>query len=120
MIEVQSLTRLYGSTVAVKNVSFTINNHEIVGLLGHNGAGKTTVFQLLLRFYDPVAGSVRIDGADVRTADPVDVRRRVALVPQEPAIFAASVRENVRYGIRGPRLRDGGRSARVPVLEHGD
>jgi ATP-binding cassette, subfamily B, bacterial len=69
-----------------------------VALVGPSGAGKTTVFQLLPRFYDPAAGRVRIDGVDLRTADPHDVRRQLALVPQDPVIFAASVLENVRYG----------------------
>ncbi|HSN46450.1 MAG TPA: ATP-binding cassette domain-containing protein, partial [Casimicrobiaceae bacterium] len=66
--------------------------------VGPSGAGKTTVFQLLLRFYDPQAGRVVVDGVDVRTAAPADVRRRIAVVPQDPVIFAASVLENVRYG----------------------
>ena len=69
-----------------------------MALVGPSGAGKTTVFQLLLRFYDPRAGTVRIDGIDVQAADPADVRARIAVVPQEPVIFAASVIENVRYG----------------------
>jgi ATP-binding cassette subfamily B protein len=56
------------------------------------------VFQLLLRFYDPQAGVVRIDGVDAARADPADVRSRIALVPQDPVIFATSVLENVRYG----------------------
>src|SRR5205823_4061150 len=60
--------------------------------------GKTTVFQLLLRFYDPQAGAVRIDGVDLRMADPHAVRQQLALVPQDPVIFATSVLENVRYG----------------------
>ena len=71
---------------------------EKVALVGPSGAGKTTVFQVLLRFYDPQSGAVRIDGVDLRAADPQDVRRRLALVPQEPVLFAASVSENVRYG----------------------
>jgi ATP-binding cassette subfamily B protein len=70
---------------------------EKVALVGPSGAGKTTVFQLLLRFYDPQSGAVRIDGIDLRTADPAQARARVALVSQEPVIFAASVLENVRY-----------------------
>jgi len=71
---------------------------EKVALVGPSGAGKTTVFALLLRFYDPQHGAVRIDGVDVRAAAPTDVRARLAIVPQDPVIFAASVIENVRYG----------------------
>ena len=69
-----------------------------MALVGPSGAGKTTVFQLLLRFYDPQAGRVRIDGIDLLAADPRDVRRQLALVPQDPVIFASTVLENVRYG----------------------
>jgi len=71
---------------------------ERVALVGPSGAGKTTVFQLLLRFYDPQAGRVLLDGVDVKRADPRAVRQRFAVVPQEPVIFATSVWENVRYG----------------------
>ena len=74
---------------------------EKLALVGPSGAGKTTVFQLLLRFYDPQDGVVRIDGVDVRSADPRHVRARLAVVPQDPVIFAASVFENVRYGRLG-------------------
>jgi len=74
---------------------------EKVALVGPSGAGKTTVFQLLLRFYDPQVGVVRIDGVDLATADPRDVRRQLALVPQDPVIFASTVLENVRYGRPG-------------------
>ena len=74
---------------------------EKVALVGPSGAGKTTVFALLLRFYDPQEGTVAIDGVDVRAADPAEVRARLAVVPQDPVIFAASVAENVRYGRPG-------------------
>jgi ATP-binding cassette subfamily B protein len=70
---------------------------ETVALVGPSGAGKTTVFQLLLRFYDPDAGVVRLDGVPLTTADPAAIRSRIALVPQEPVIFATNVVENVRY-----------------------
>src|SRR5215471_1416025 len=83
---------------ALRSLSLRVAAGERVALVGPSGAGKTTVFQLLLRFYDPQSGTVRIDGVDVRRADPRAVRGRIAVVPQEPVIFAASVWENVRYG----------------------
>lgn len=83
---------------ALDGLTLRVEPGERVALVGPSGAGKSTVFQLLLRFYDPQEGVVRLDGIDLRCADPVAVRARMALVPQEPAIFAASVRENVRYG----------------------
>jgi len=83
---------------ALDRLTLDVRAGEKVALVGPSGAGKTTVFQLLLRFYDPQAGVVRIDGVDLRTADPEAVRRRLALVPQDPVIFATSVLENVRYG----------------------
>ncbi|MFO1309803.1 MAG: ABC transporter transmembrane domain-containing protein [Burkholderiales bacterium] len=88
-------------TAALDAFSLAVRPGERVALVGPSGAGKTTVFQLLLRFYDPQAGAVRIDGVDVRDADPADVRRRIAVVPQDPVIFAASVLDNVRYGRPG-------------------
>ena len=83
---------------ALDRLSLDVRSGEKVALVGPSGAGKTTVFQLLLRFYDPQAGAVRIDGVDLRTVDPAAARHRLALVPQDPVIFAASVLENVRYG----------------------
>jgi ATP-binding cassette, subfamily B, bacterial len=83
---------------ALVDFTLRVTPGEKLALVGPSGAGKSTLFQLLLRFYDPVAGAVRIDGVDLREADPADVRSRVAVVPQEPAIFAASVWDNVRYG----------------------
>ena len=83
---------------ALDDMTLRVEPGERVALVGPSGAGKSTVFQLLLRFYDPQDGVVRLDGVDLRRADPAAVRARMALVPQEPAIFAASVRENVRYG----------------------
>jgi ATP-binding cassette subfamily B protein len=71
---------------------------ERVALVGPSGAGKSTVFALLLRFYDPQGGSIRVGGVDIRAMDPRALRRLIAVVPQEPVLFAASVLENVRYG----------------------
>ncbi len=83
---------------ALANVSFRIEPGETVAIVGPSGAGKTTIFQLLLRFYDPQFGLIRIDGHDVRTLDPQDWRGRIGLVPQEPVIFSTSAFENIRIG----------------------
>ena len=85
-------------TAALDHFSLSVQSGEVVALVGPSGAGKTTVFQLLLRFYDPSSGRVTMDGVDARTADPRELRRRVAVVSQDPVIFASSVLENVRYG----------------------
>ena len=86
------------SDPALRSLTVRVRAGERVALVGPSGAGKTTVFQLLLRFYDPQSGAVLVDGVDARRADPRAVRGRIAVVPQEPVIFAASVWENVRYG----------------------
>ena len=83
---------------ALDGFSLEVRSGETVALVGPSGAGKTTVFQLLLRFYDPESGEVRFDGVNVRNADPADLRARIGLVPQEPVIFSGSVLENIRYG----------------------
>jgi ATP-binding cassette subfamily B protein len=85
-------------TAALTDFSIDVSRGEKVALVGPSGAGKSTVFQLLLRYYDPDSGTIALDGVDVRNADPRAARRRIALVPQDPVIFAASVAENVRYG----------------------
>jgi ATP-binding cassette subfamily B protein len=86
------------NVLALDSFSLSVGAGENLALVGPSGAGKTTVFALLLRFYDPQGGVVRVDGVDVRAAHPAAVRERIALVPQDPVIFAASVLENVRYG----------------------
>jgi ATP-binding cassette subfamily B protein len=85
-------------TPALSEFSLSVSRGEKVALVGPSGAGKSTVFQLLLRYYDPSSGSIMLDGVELRNADPRELRSRIALVPQEPVIFAASVAENVRYG----------------------
>lgn len=85
-------------SAALNNFSLHAAPGEKIALVGPSGAGKTTVFQILMRFYDPLAGSVRVDGVEVRDADPQVLRGRIGVVPQDPVIFAADAWENIRYG----------------------
>ncbi|MCB2159641.1 MAG: ATP-binding cassette domain-containing protein, partial [Rhodobacteraceae bacterium] len=83
---------------ALDGVDLAVSPGETVALVGPSGAGKTTVIQLLQRFYDPDRGRVTIDGIDLRDMARADFRRAIALVPQDPVVFAASARENIRFG----------------------
>lgn len=85
-------------TSALDGFSLELRPNERLAVVGPSGAGKTTIFQLAQRFYDPEQGSVSLDGVNLRDADPADVRQRIAMVPQEVVIFAASARDNLRYG----------------------
>ena len=85
-------------TSALNDFNLTVKSRERLAVVGPSGAGKTTLFQLAERFYDPQAGQVLLDGVDLKDADPADVRQRIAMVPQEVVIFAASARDNLRYG----------------------
>ncbi|RZV51460.1 MAG: ATP-binding cassette domain-containing protein, partial [Sphingomonadaceae bacterium] len=89
-------TRLTDTALADFNLE--VRPNELLAVVGPSGAGKTTLFQLAQRFYDPQAGRVLLDGVDVKKADPEDLRRHMAMVPQEVMIFAASARDNLRYG----------------------
>ncbi|WOF43705.1 ATP-binding cassette domain-containing protein [Sphingopyxis indica] len=85
-------------TAALHDFSLAIRPRETVAIVGPSGAGKSTLFQLAERFYDPQAGEIRLDGVALTEADPADIRARIAMVPQETVIFAASARDNLRYG----------------------
>ncbi|MFN4154709.1 MAG: ABC transporter transmembrane domain-containing protein [Paracoccaceae bacterium] len=85
-------------TSALDGISLHVRPGETVALVGPSGAGKTTILQLLLRFYDPQQGSVQLDGTDLRDLNRTDFRRSLSLVPQDPVIFATSARENIRFG----------------------
>ena len=83
---------------ALRDFNLSIQPGEMIALVGPSGAGKTTVLRLLLRLYDPQTGCITLDGADLRDLEPSDLRRQIAIVSQEPAIFSGTVRDNILYG----------------------
>src|SRR5690606_23380282 len=82
----------------LNDLSFSVARGETVALVGASGAGKSTVFALIQRFYDVTGGRVLVDGIDVRDADPAELRSRFAYVEQDPMIFAGTVTDNIRFG----------------------
>jgi ATP-binding cassette subfamily B protein len=83
---------------ALHDLSFKVAPGETLAIVGPSGAGKSTIFHLLLRFYDPLRGRILLDGVDIKTVDPAELRRRVSYVPQDAVVFAASLADNIRYG----------------------
>jgi ATP-binding cassette, subfamily B, bacterial len=102
---------------SLHDVSFTVEPGETVALVGPSGAGKTTVLQLLLRFYDPQAGRVTLDGIDIARVDPAALRARLGLVPQDPVIFSADAWENIRFGRPGASEAEVRAAARAAAAE---
>ncbi len=92
-------------------VTFKVRAGEKLAIVGPSGAGKSTIFHLLLRFYDPVGGAIAFDGVRIVDVDPRELRRRIALVPQDTAIFAASVADNIRFGAPEASMADIARAA---------
>jgi len=84
--------------LAVDGVTLSVRAGEKVAIVGPSGAGKSTLFHLLLRFYDPASGTISLDGVPIKAADPHQVRARIALVPQDSVVFAATARDNIRFG----------------------
>ena len=87
-----------GEEWVLRDVSFTVEPGETVAVVGHTGAGKTTLMNLLLRFYDVQRGSIRVDGADIRDFDPRDLRRHFGFVLQDPYLFTGTIEDNIRLG----------------------
>jgi ATP-binding cassette subfamily B multidrug efflux pump len=85
----------------LRDVSFTVEPNETAAIVGHTGAGKTTIISLLLRFYDVQQGAIKIDGVDVRLMDLTDLRRRFGVVLQDPFLFTGTIEENIRLGTAG-------------------
>ena len=90
------------------DVSFTIAPGETIAVVGHTGAGKTTLIALLLRFYDVQKGSIRIGGIDIRDLDPLDLRRQFGVVLQDPFLFTGTIEENIRLGTESHSRRRSG------------
>ena len=90
--------RYQPDTPVLEHVSLEVRPHEVLALVGPSGAGKTTLVNLIPRFYDPVAGSIHIDGRDVRSVTQQSLREQIGIVPQETLLFGGTIRENIRYG----------------------
>jgi ATP-binding cassette subfamily B protein len=106
----------YGSRLVLNDVSFTVKPGQMVGIVGHTGSGKSTVSNLICRFYDASSGAVRIDGIDVRRIALEDYRRHIGIVLQDPFLFFGTIGDNVAYGApdAGPaRVIDAARAARA-------
>jgi len=113
-LEFRDVSFLYPSRPnfsALAGISFKVAPGETVALVGPSGAGKTTVFNLALRFYDPASGQILLDGVPLREADVALIRARISLVPQDVALFADTVAENIRYGTRNASIQDVARAA---------
>jgi subfamily B ATP-binding cassette protein MsbA len=95
---VESVGFAFGATTVLEDVSFEVRAGETLGIAGPSGAGKTTLLNLVARFYDPTSGTVSLDGRDLRELRLADVHRQIALVAQDPFLFASSIRENIRCG----------------------
>ncbi len=104
-------------TPSLLGFSLTVEPGETVALVGPSGAGKSTVFQLLLRFYDPAGGSVLLDDIDIKQADPIEVRKRIAIVPQSTILFSDSALENIRYGNPDASDEDVKQAARIAIAD---
>jgi ATP-binding cassette subfamily B protein len=102
---------------ALKGFDLKVAPGERVALVGPSGAGKSTVFRLLLRFYDPDQGVVRVDGVDLRDADPSEVRARMALVAQESPLFSGSAADNIAFGREGATADEIRAAARAAQAE---
>lgn len=119
-VRFQSVSYAYPTLLdapVLSGVNFHAAPGERIAIVGPSGAGKSTIFHLLLRFDDPKSGDILFDGVDIAKADPHEIRKHIALVPQEPAIFAASIADNIRYGKPGASDEDVKRAAETALVD---
>ena len=119
-IQIERLAFRYPSrpdNFAINNFTLDVASGETLAIVGPSGAGKTTLFQLLLRFYDPESGNISVDGVDISKVAPESVRARIALVPQDTVIFGTSAKENIGYGRPGASDHDIEQAARAAAAD---
>ena len=97
-VELRNVTKQFGSQKAVNQVDLVLKAGESVGMAGHNGAGKSTIVNLLLRFYEPQSGTISIDGQSVDSVTQESLRAQIGLVTQDTSLLHRSVRDNIIYG----------------------
>lgn len=110
-VSLEDVTFSYGSTAVIDKLSLVIPPGQKVGLVGRSGAGKSTLIKLLLRHYDVSSGTITIDGANIAQVRKEELRKRVAIVPQEPVLFHRSIKDNIAYGKPDASLEEVGRVA---------
>src|SRR5207245_8997670 len=104
-----------GVRQVLRGVSFEVAPGELIGLVGPAGGGKTTIVNLIARFYDVTGGAIRIDGVDVRRLETGDYRRQIGMVLQDPYLFHGTALENIRYGLPAASLEQTGGAARGDI-----
>ncbi len=97
-LEIRNLGFKYNKNMVLKNLSFTVNAGEKIGIVGLSGAGKTTLVNLIMRLYDPTKGSVLIDGIDIKTVTQKSLHENIGFIPQDSTMFNRTIRENIKYG----------------------